>query len=123
MSGHNLNAGLPVIFRSYTVSVNPGPECAIWEAIYATMARPDLFKAIDIVESSVSQSIVGGELGCSNPLAHVLTEIRRVYPDREVACITSIGAGHGRTIQVPSPSRWYRTQDVIVMKDMATDSE
>ncbi|KAL5631736.1 hypothetical protein ACGC1H_007292 [Rhizoctonia solani] len=123
MARHNLNASLPVMFRSYTVTSNPGPDCTIREALYATMAHPDLFKPIDIVDSSVSQSFVGGELGCSNPLAHVLSEVKRIYPDREVACIISIGAGHARTIQVPAPSRWYRTQDVIVMKDMARDSE
>ncbi|EUC60891.1 ubiquitin/40S ribosomal protein S27a fusion protein, partial [Rhizoctonia solani AG-3 Rhs1AP] len=125
MARHHLNAGLPVLFRSYTVSSNPGPDCAIWEALCATMAHPDLFKSIDIVESSVPQSFVGGELGCSNPLAHVLAEVKRLCSDRQVACIISIGAGHSRTIQVPSPSRWYtyRTQDLVVMKDMATDSE
>ncbi|KEP51233.1 kinesin light chain [Rhizoctonia solani 123E] len=125
MARHHLNAGLPVLFRSYTVSSNPGPDCAIWEALCATMAHPDLFKSIDIVESSVPQSFVGGELGCSNPLAHVLAEVKRLYSDRQVACIISIGAGHSRTIQVPNPNRWYtyRTQDLVVMKDMATDSE
>ncbi|EUC61082.1 patatin-like phospholipase [Rhizoctonia solani AG-3 Rhs1AP] len=123
MSRHNLNAGMPVLFRSYTVTANPGPDSTIWEALYATMAHPDLFKSIEIVDSSVSQSFVGGELGCSNPIAHVLSEVKRVYPDRQVACIISIGAGHTRTIQVPSPSRWRRTQDVIVMKDMAIDGE
>ncbi|KAL5637740.1 hypothetical protein ACGC1H_002111 [Rhizoctonia solani] len=122
MARHNLNAGLPVLFRSYTVTTNPGPNCTICEAVYATMAHPDLFKNIDIVDSSVSQSFVGGVLGCSNPIAHVLSEVNRLYPDRQVASIISI-AGHARTIQVPSPSRWHRTQDVIVMKDMATDSE
>ncbi|CAE6388418.1 unnamed protein product [Rhizoctonia solani] len=125
MARHNLNASLPVLFRSYTVSSNPSPDCTIHEALCATMAHPDLFKSIDIVESSVSQSFVGGELGCSNPLAHVLAEVKRLCSDRQVACIISIGAGHSRTIQVPSPSRWYtyRTQDLVVMKDMATDSE
>ncbi|CAE7072079.1 unnamed protein product [Rhizoctonia solani] len=123
MAGHNLNAGLPVMFRSYTATTNPGPDCTIWEALHATMAHPDLFKSIEIVESGISQSFVGGELGCSNPLAHVLNEVGRVYPDRQVASVVSIGAGHARTIQVPGPSRWHRTQDVVVMKDMATDSE
>ncbi|EUC58467.1 calcium-independent phospholipase A2-gamma, putative, partial [Rhizoctonia solani AG-3 Rhs1AP] len=123
MAKHNLNANLPVLFRSYTVTTNPGPDCTIREALYATMAHPDLFKPIDIVDSSVSQSFVGGELGCSNPLAHVLSEVKRIYPDRQVACIISIGAGHARTIQIPTASRWHRTQDVIIMKDMARDSE
>ncbi|CAE6393490.1 unnamed protein product [Rhizoctonia solani] len=120
---HNLNAGLPVLFRSYNVGANPGPDCTIREALHATMAHPDLFKSISIVDSSVAQSFVGGEIGCSNPIAHVLSELKRVYPGRQVSSIISIGAGHARTIQVPNPSRWHRTKDVIVMKDMATDSE
>ncbi|CAE6403507.1 unnamed protein product [Rhizoctonia solani] len=123
MAQHNLNAGLPILFRSYTVSTNSGPDCTIREALHATMAHPGLFKSITILESLVPQSFVGGELGCSNPIAHVLSEVRRVYPDRQVASIISIGTGHARIIQVPNPSRWNRTQDVIVMKDMATDSE
>ncbi|EUC58762.1 calcium-independent phospholipase A2-gamma, partial [Rhizoctonia solani AG-3 Rhs1AP] len=84
MARHNLNTSLPVLFRLYTASSNPGPDCAIWEALCATMAHPDLFKSIDIVESSVSQSFVGGELGCSNPLAHVLTEAKWLYSDPQV---------------------------------------
>ncbi|CUA78387.1 Kinesin light chain [Rhizoctonia solani] len=123
MAKHNLNAGLPVMFRSYAVSTNPGPNCTIREALHATMAHPELFKSIDIIDSSVLQSFVGGELGCSNPLIHVLIEVNRLYPGRQVASIISIGTGHTRTIQVPSPSWWSRTQDVIVMKDMAMDSE
>ncbi|CAE7155282.1 unnamed protein product [Rhizoctonia solani] len=87
------------------------------------MAHPDLFKSIDIVHSGVSQSFVGGEIGCSNPLVHVLSEVKRLYPDRHVACIISIGAGHARIVRVPDPSRWYRTQDMVVAKDMAVDGE
>ncbi|CUA74452.1 Nephrocystin-3 [Mus musculus] [Rhizoctonia solani] len=126
MAKHNLNTGLPVIFRSCVVAANPCPHCTIREAIYATMAHPDLFKGIEIVSELGPQSFIGGELGCSNPLAHVLSEIQRVYPGRQVACIISIGAGHARTIQIPGPSlrrMILGSQDVVVMKEMATDSE
>ncbi|CAE6435385.1 unnamed protein product [Rhizoctonia solani] len=126
MAKHNLNAGLPVMFRSYAVTSNCGPNCAIWQALYATMAHPDLFKKIDIPSDLGSQSFVGGELGCSNPITHVLSEANWVYPDRQVACVVSIGAGHARTIQVPDPGLWrllLRTHDAIVMKEMAMDSE
>ncbi|CAE6445705.1 unnamed protein product [Rhizoctonia solani] len=123
MAQHNLNAGLPTLFRSYTVSANPDPDCTISEALHATIAHPDLFKSITILDSSIPQSFVGGELGCSNPMAHVLSELNRIYSGRQIASTISIGAGHARTIHVPDPSRWRRTQDVMVMKDMATDSE
>ncbi|CAE6486518.1 unnamed protein product [Rhizoctonia solani] len=123
MARQNLNAGLPVIFRSYPVTANPGPNCTIVETLRATMAHPDLFKGIDIIESLVPQAFIGGDIGCSNPLAHVLSEVERVWPKRQVSCIYSIGAGHTRTIQMPKSSWLHRTRDVIVMKDMATDSE
>ncbi|CAE7094984.1 unnamed protein product [Rhizoctonia solani] len=126
MARHNMNASIPILFRSYDAATNPGPGCTIWQALHATMAHPELFKGIDILDTSVSQSFIGGEVGCSNPLAHVLTEVRQLYPTRRIACIVSIGAGHARTIQVPNPSWWQlvpRTRDLVVMKDMATDSE
>ncbi|KAF8678145.1 FabD lysophospholipase-like protein [Rhizoctonia solani] len=126
MAKHNMNSALPVIFRSYATSSNPSPNCAIWQALYATMAYPDLFKSIDIGDSSAPQSFVGGDLGCSNPLMHVLSEVSRVYPARKVACIISLGAGHARTIQVPNLNWRYLifgSQDVIAMREMARDSE
>ncbi|QRV95683.1 kinesin light chain [Ceratobasidium sp. AG-Ba] len=48
MSHHNLNAGLPRIFRSYHVVANQMADCTIWEAISASLAHPEMFKAIDI---------------------------------------------------------------------------
>ncbi|CAE6495859.1 unnamed protein product, partial [Rhizoctonia solani] len=123
MARHNLNVGLPVIFRSYPVTTNSGPNCTIYKALRATLAHPDLFEGTEITDHSVSQSFVGGDIGCSSPLAHVLTEVERVWPTRKVTSIISLGAGHARTIQMLKPSWWQRTQDVIVMKDMATDSE
>jgi hypothetical protein len=126
MSKYNMNASLPTIFRSYKATANPGPDCAIWQAIHATMAHPDLFKGIEIEQHSVPQSFVGGELGCTNPIAHVLAEVKSMYPDQHVSSILSIGAGHARTIQMPDPSLSQQilgTQQVIMMKDMAIDSE
>jgi metal-dependent amidase/aminoacylase/carboxypeptidase family protein len=90
------------------------------------MAQPGLFKSIEITDSSIPQSFVSSDLGCSNPLVHVLSEANQIYPDGKVACIISLGAGHSRTIQIPDSS-WrrlvFRTQDVVTMKEMARDGE
>lgn len=129
MSKHNMNAGIPTIFRSYEAVVNSGPDCTIWEALYATMAHPDLFKSIDIRDnqnSLIPLSFVGGELGCSNPINEVLREVKDIYPSRHVSCILSVGAGHTRTIHVPDlslPQRVLSTPAIITMKNMATDCE
>ncbi|CAE6455458.1 unnamed protein product [Rhizoctonia solani] len=120
MSKHNINASTPILFRSYLPKANRAPDCTIWEALYATMAHPDFFKSIEIAENSVNYSFIGGELGNSNPIAHLLTEVRELYPGRHVSCILSIGAGHAHTIQIPDSGRHPVS---FAMRAMATDSE
>ncbi|KAG9121470.1 hypothetical protein FRC07_002564 [Ceratobasidium sp. 392] len=110
MSKHDMNAGIPTIFRSYKVAANRIPDCTIWEAICASMAHPAHFKSIDIGEAPMRQSFVTSSLGCSNPTAHVLEEVKRVYPDRHVSCIIVVGAGHTKTIHIPEPSPLQRMQ-------------
>ncbi|CAE6489093.1 unnamed protein product [Rhizoctonia solani] len=116
----NINASIPVMFRSYQASANRAPDCAMWEALYATMAHPDFFKSIDIAEGSLKYSFVGGELGNSNPLAHVLAEVRDLYPDQYVSCIMSVGAGHAHTIRISNTSH---RKTSLAMKAMATGSD
>jgi predicted acylesterase/phospholipase RssA len=126
MSKHNMNASTPRIFRSYQGPANQMPDCTIWEALRATMAHPDLFKSIDIGESSMRESFVGGDLGCSNPIPHVLAEVGALFPNQHVASIICIGAGHTRTIHIPKPNPLQRilpTNVLIAMKNIATDSE
>ncbi|KAL5636635.1 hypothetical protein ACGC1H_000556 [Rhizoctonia solani] len=125
MSRHNMNSNIPVMFRSYLASSNPEPECTIWEALYATMAHPDLFDSIDIGDHPLRQSFIGGEIGNSNPIAHVLSEVRNIYLERYVSCVLSVGAGHPGTIHIPKSqiSRLFRTKELVAMKHMATDSE
>ncbi|KAG9073554.1 hypothetical protein FS749_015005 [Ceratobasidium sp. UAMH 11750] len=65
-------------------------------------------------------------MGCGNPIEHVLAEAKRLYPNRRVSCIVSIGAGHPRTIRIPEPSPFQRifpTNVIAAMKDIATDNE
>ncbi|KAG9085221.1 hypothetical protein FS749_004604, partial [Ceratobasidium sp. UAMH 11750] len=126
MSKHNMNSGIPTIFRSYHTSINPGPGCTIWEALRATTAHPDMFKSMEIEELGTSQSFVDAAMGCGNPIEHVLAEAKRLYPHRRVSCIVSIGAGHPRTIRIPEPSPFQRifpTNVIAAMKDIATDNE
>jgi hypothetical protein len=127
MPKHNMNAGIPTIFRSYHASTNQIPDCTIWEALSATTAHPGHFKSIDIGEPPMRESFVAGAMGCTNPIVHVLDEVKRVCPDRYVACIVCIGAGHARTIRISEPSPMQR---ILAPKDtncvamsIATDSE
>ncbi|KAG8710896.1 hypothetical protein FRC09_020883 [Ceratobasidium sp. 395] len=128
---HNMNSGIPTIIRSYHTSVNPGPNCTIWQALRTATAHPEMFKSAEIVEQGIAEPFVDAAMGCGNPIDYVLAEAKRIYPNRRVACIVSIGSGHPRTIRIPEPSPFQRvlptyvipTSVIIAMRDIATDNE
>ncbi|KAG8744214.1 hypothetical protein FRC10_010576 [Ceratobasidium sp. 414] len=126
MSRHNINAGIPRIFRSYQGIVNQMPDCAIWEALCASTAHPELFKPIDIGEAHMKESFVDGGLGCTNPTAHVLVEAKALFPGRHVSTVICIGAGHPDTIRIPDRSSFMRFMPINVLaatKQIAADGE
>ncbi|KAG8748443.1 hypothetical protein FRC12_013841 [Ceratobasidium sp. 428] len=126
MSKHNMNSGTPTIIRSYPTSANPGPDCTIWQALRAATAHPEMFKPMEIAKQGTLGSFVDAAMGCGNPIEHVLAEAKRIYPDRRVATIVSIGAGHRSTIHIPEPSPLQRvlpTNLIVAMRDIATDNE
>ncbi|KAG8796104.1 hypothetical protein FRC12_004856 [Ceratobasidium sp. 428] len=127
MSKHNMNASTPRIFRSYQGPNNQMPNCPIWQVLRATMAHPELFKSFEVgKESILPESLVGGDVACSNPTPHVLAEFSALYPESNVASIVCIGTGHARTIQIPRSnplSRIMPMNVLMAMKDIATDSE
>lgn len=100
MSADNMNAGLPCIFRSYQGVSNQMPDCALWEVLSATMAHPEMFKPVDIGPEHLRQSFIDGGLGCSNPTAHVMKEVKAILPGRYVSTVICIGAGHPDTIRL-----------------------
>ncbi|KAG9079281.1 hypothetical protein FS749_008649 [Ceratobasidium sp. UAMH 11750] len=121
-----MNSSIPTIFRSYHTPINSGLSCTIWEALRATTAHPDMFKSLEIKEHGVSQPFVDAAMGCGNPIEHVLAEVKRIYPNRRVSCIVSIGVGHPSTIRIPEPSPFQRifpTSVIAAMRDIATDNE
>ncbi|KAG8792219.1 hypothetical protein FRC12_006797 [Ceratobasidium sp. 428] len=127
MSENNMNASTPRIFRSYQGLDNQMPNYPIWQVLRATMAHPELFKSFQIGEASTfPESLVGGDVACSNPTPHVLAEFSALYPKSYVASIVCIGTGHARTIQIPKSNPLHRimpTNVLMAMRDIATDNE
>ncbi|CAE6449707.1 unnamed protein product [Rhizoctonia solani] len=126
MSRHDMRAGIPTAFRSYPAVASEGPRCTIWETLCATMAHPDMFKSFDISGPMLKQSFVDAGLGCNNPLAHVLAEVKSLYPERHVSSVISIGTGHTRTIQIPDRSilrQLLPKATIKAMKYIAEDAE
>ncbi|QRW09968.1 kinesin light chain [Ceratobasidium sp. AG-Ba] len=126
MSKHNMNAGIPVTFRSYLGEANQTPDCPIWQALSATMAHPGMFKPVEINSDHLRQHFVDGGLGCNNPTAHVLAEVKSILPGRHVSSVVCIGAGHPDTIQLADRTLFKRLlpSDVLALtKGIALDAE
>ncbi|QRV95656.1 kinesin light chain [Ceratobasidium sp. AG-Ba] len=126
MSAHNMNAGLPCIFRSYQGVSNQMPDSPIWKVLSATMAQPEMFKPIEIGPDYLRQSFVDGGFGCNNPTAHVLAEVKAIMSSRDLSSIICIGSGHPDTIQLPQralSSRFVPTNVLSLTKNIAVDAE
>ncbi|KAJ7824351.1 hypothetical protein B0H13DRAFT_2290987 [Mycena leptocephala] len=120
------NMSLPVLFRTYNTTNNPAMDCTIWQAGRATSAAPTFFKQIRIGPPGIEEAFVDGGMGQNNPIAALLLEAQVMFPDRQIACIISLGTGQPHTIKIPQPSLLKRVfpLDVIeAIKGIATDCE
>ncbi|CAE6425927.1 unnamed protein product [Rhizoctonia solani] len=129
LSRDNMEARIPVHFRTYASEWNPMPNCKIWEAARATSAAPTFFKSITIKDhEGIPYTFVDGGLAVNNPTVRVLLEAKAVFPDRPVSCILSIGTGQAKTISVAKPSALTNAivpdmQLTNAVKKIATDCE
>ncbi|KAJ7464145.1 FabD lysophospholipase-like protein [Mycena latifolia] len=121
MHEKNLNAGIPILFRSYNTPEEPAIDCRIWEAARATSAMPGLFKPMEIGQGGIRPRYISGGVGHNNPTSLVLAEAQQMYPSQPVILVVSIGSGHPNTIQLSqSPSL---TVIAKTLKSIATDCE
>ncbi|KAJ7032979.1 hypothetical protein C8F04DRAFT_635348 [Mycena alexandri] len=121
-NAQNMNANIPVLFRTYD-SHETHTGCKIWEAARATSAAPTFFKRIKIGRG---QHFIDGGLGSNNPSKVVLDEAKRVFPNRQIGCIVSIGAGQGGIISINKPGLFQRlipTDIIEALQGIATDCE
>lgn len=91
-----MNAGIPILFRSYASTNSAYEHCTIWQAARATSAN-DLFHPMMIGRG---QLFVDGELGCNNPTKILLEEAVSLFPAKSISCIVSVGSGHPDTIRM-----------------------
>ena len=89
----------PYLFRNYEYPTNAAGEYTqrgscnhlLWEGVCASAAAPyylylDAF-AID------SQRWVDGAMTCNNPAMMAVAEARRLWPDKNIECVVSLGSG------------------------------
>lgn len=124
MPSSKISASSPTLFRSYSVRSNKSYNCRIWEAARATSAAPTFFKRIVIDDGVSKEAYIDGALGCNNPIKQVLKEALNVFgPNRQIACILSIGTGQKETVGLAQPNafrKWIPIGIISVLKEIAT---
>ena len=122
MNSHNMNANIPVLFRTYE-SCEPHSNCKIWEAARATSAVPTFFKRIEIGRA---QPFIDGGLGRNNPTRVVLDEAKALFGTRHIGCLVSIGTGQVETIGIRKPGFFQQiipTDIFDALRKIANDCE
>ncbi|KAF8218037.1 hypothetical protein K438DRAFT_1796213 [Mycena galopus ATCC 62051] len=120
------NLALPVLFRTYDTCEHPAMNCTIWQAGRATTAGPTFFKQIKIGPSGMEEAFVDGGMGHNNPIASLLSEAYVLFPDHQIACIISLGAGQAHTISIPTSSwrnKFLPVNVVTAIRGIATNCE
>ncbi|KAJ7367478.1 hypothetical protein DFH08DRAFT_927989 [Mycena albidolilacea] len=111
-----VNMSLPVLLRTYNTPDHPAMDCTIWQAGRATSAVPTFFKQVKIGRPGMEEAYLDGGMGHNNPTAALLLEAKVLFPDKQIACIISLGTGQPHTINIPKPSLLNRFIPLDVVK-------
>lgn len=121
--GIDVQRDQPKLFRTYqSRETNAVPDCKIWEAIRATSAAPTFFDSITINDLTY----VDGGFGCNNPCIEVYEEARKIWPNREIGVILSLGTGMPKVLSIDNPSyfdQWWPRPWVQVLERIATQCD
>jgi predicted acylesterase/phospholipase RssA len=123
MNALNMNAKIPVLFRTYQSQREVQLDCKIWEAARATSASHTFFRRIEIGRG---QPYVDGGLGCNNPSSLLLDEAKDLFGARQIGCLVSIGTGQPEVISIKKPGIFQRILPMDILNTlnlMATDCE
>jgi hypothetical protein len=82
-------ADIPVLMRTYSTRTADAFQVKIWEAARATSAAPTFFEPVLISGRPYGDA----GTGWNNPTVEAIAEVRKIWPDRPIGCLLSIGTG------------------------------
>ncbi|KAF8603598.1 FabD/lysophospholipase-like protein [Ceratobasidium sp. AG-I] len=93
VTARSIDATRPVLMRSYPTPDTPALDhFKIWEAARATSAAPLFFKPVHVGRLQLPY-IDGAVSGNCNPTTLAIDEVDKIWPDREVGLLLSLGTG------------------------------
>jgi len=100
------NVGAPCIIRNFKISKEPSIDLKLAEALLATMATPPDFTAMSIIRPRTTKEYIDGGFVDGNPLRRMISELDEAFrPDKEVACVLSLGCGYAGIFSVQEGSK------------------
>ena len=94
-------SGVPLRLRTYrSRSDYPTRDCTVWQAARATSAAPTFFDPVTF--GMPPAKYIDGGLGYNNPSREALAEAARIWPDRSVTCLVSVGTGLQKQAEIAS---------------------
>jgi Patatin-like phospholipase len=90
------SGGAAVRMRTYNTSTTDAFSARIWEAARATSAASIFFKPITINGVAYSD----GGPGWNNPTMEAILEAHKIWPNRPIGCLLSVGTGLEKAIQL-----------------------
>ncbi|KAF8575496.1 hypothetical protein K439DRAFT_1623547 [Ramaria rubella] len=112
----NVNAP-PYVFRSYATT-QPASHFAIHEVARATVSHQDLFPAVFLGDPPV-QFMDAGFVGHNNPTRTALFEAASIWPESQIGCLVSLGAGGQKIIPFSTLGKKF----IQASERIARDSE
>jgi patatin-like phospholipase/acyl hydrolase len=95
-------------------------DCFVWEAARATTAAPLFFEPITLAASQAT--FADGGIRANNPIMEVSREARRLWPNRSIGCLVSLGTGITSTPPLNvTKSRFHEVVKTLV--HIATDAD
>ena len=82
-------AEIPVLMRTYSTRTADAFQAKIWEAARATSAAPTFFEPVLIRGRPYGDA----GTGWNNPTIEAIVEAHRIWPNRPIGCLLSIGTG------------------------------
>ncbi|KAI0119738.1 acyl transferase/acyl hydrolase/lysophospholipase [Daldinia grandis] len=92
----------PTLFRTYDTPPHL-QDCAIWEISRATSAATTFFKSIKLGRDNIE--FIDAGFGYNNPCEVLINEAKRLFPERDVLQILSIGTGLGDVVTIKNTRR------------------
>jgi patatin-like phospholipase/acyl hydrolase len=91
--------------RTYRTSTSLPFPATIWEAARATSAAPTFFLPITIGKITYGD----GGTGWNNPTNEAIAEAQKVWPNRSIGCVVSLGTGLEDPLQLNEDSEQLST--------------